>query len=97
MVKNLTTAPITIAKGVKIAWVVAANAIPWVKISPGMLEKLDEMQGIQRSTMSVEQRKKALFQQLDLSGLEGWSPQNKAATCNLLAEYGNIFSLEPWS
>ena len=45
--------------------------------------------------MLVEQRKEALFQQLDLSGLEGWSPKNQAATCTLLAEYHNIFSLEP--
>ena len=45
--------------------------------------------------MSVEQRKEAPFQQLDFSGLEVWSPQNQAATHNILAEYQNIFSLEP--
>ena len=61
VVKNLAAALITIAKGVKIAQVVAVNVIPQVKISPGMLEKLDKMQGIQRSMMSVEQRKEALF------------------------------------
>ena len=72
----VTTAPVPIARGVKIAQVVAVNAIHQVEISPGTLEKLDEVQGIQRSKMSVEQRKEALFQQLDLSGLEGWSPQN---------------------
>ena len=60
-----------------------------------MLEKLDEIQGVQRSKISVEQRKKTLFQQLDLSGLEGWSPQNQAATHTLLVEYHDIFSLEP--
>ena len=32
VVKNLTAAPITIAKGVKIVWVIAANAIPQVGI-----------------------------------------------------------------
>ena len=45
--------------------------------------------------MSVEQRKEALFQQLDLSGLEGWSPQNWAAIHTLPTEYHEIFSLEP--
>ena len=79
IVKNLTTALITMAKGVKIAQVIAANAIPQVGNMPGMLEKLDKMQGIQRTKMSVEQRKEALFQQLDLSGLEGWSAKNWAA------------------
>ena len=95
VVKNLTAAPVTITRGVKIVWVVAANAIPQVGISLGMLEKLDKMQGIQMSKMSDKQRKDALFQQLDLSGLEGWSPQNWAATHTLLAKYHNIFSLEP--
>ena len=46
--------------------------------------------------MSVEERKEALFQQLDLSGLEGWSVTNQATACALLAKYHNIFSLEPW-
>ena len=36
-----------------------------------------------------------LFQQLDLSGLEGLSDKNQAITHALLAEYHNIFSLEP--
>ena len=36
-----------------------------------------------------------LFQQLELSGLEGWSDKNQAATHALLAEYHDIFSLEP--
>ena len=39
----------------------------------GTLEKLDEIQGIQLTRMSVEWRKEMLFQQLELSGLEGWS------------------------
>ena len=34
------------------------------------------------------------LQQLDLSGLEGWSNKNEAATCTLLSEHHNIFSLE---
>ena len=35
------------------------------------------------------------FQQLDLSGLEGWSGMNSASTHALLTKYHNIFSLEP--
>ena len=73
---------------------VAANAVPQVEVVPGTLEKLDEMQGIQQTRMSVEQRE-VLFQQLDLSGLKGWSDKNQAASHALLAEYHNIFSLEP--
>ena len=73
----------------------AVNAIPQEWIVPGTLEKLEEMQGVQRTKMSVQQRREVLFQQLDLSGMEGWSPKNQAATCTLLAEYHDIFSLEP--
>ena len=76
MVKNLTTALITISQGVKIVQVIAANAIPQVGVAPGTLKELDEMQGIQIAKMSVEQRKGVLFQQLDLSGLERWSAEN---------------------
>ena len=62
---------------------------------PGTLEKLDEMQGIQQTRTSVEQRREVLFQQLDLSGLEGWPDKNKASTCALFPEYHDIFSLGP--
>ena len=45
--------------------------------------------------MSVEWRREVLFQQLDLSGLEGQSKGYQAAAHVLLAEYHDIFSLEP--
>ena len=73
VVKNIMAATITIAKGIKIAQVVAANVVPPVEITLDTLEKLDEIQGIQWNKMMVEQRKKLLFQQLDLSGLDRWS------------------------
>ena len=95
MVKNLTTALTTITKGIKFAQVVAMNMLPLVEVAPGMLEKLDEMQGIQETRMSAEQRKEMLLQQLDLSGLEGWSDQMQAAVHALLTENHTIFSLEP--
>ena len=54
MVKNLTTSPITIPKGVKVAQVVAVNAVPQVEVLPWTLEKPDDMQGIQWNRMSIE-------------------------------------------
>ena len=93
MVKDLTAALITIARGVKITQIIAVNAIPQVGVKPGMLEKLDKMQGIHRTRMLVDQRKEALLQKLDLSGLEGLSARNWASAHALLAEYHNIFSL----
>ena len=86
---------ITITKGVKIGQVVAVNAVLQVEVAPRTLEKLDEMQGIQQTRMSVEWRREVLFQQLDLPGLEGWSKENQVAPHVLLAEYHDIFSLKP--
>ena len=61
VVKNWTTAPITIAKGFKVTQVVAMNVVPKVEVVPGTMEKLDEMQWVQRVKMLTGQRKEALF------------------------------------
>ena len=45
--------------------------------------------------MSIECRKETLLQQLDLSGLEGWSGKNCASAHTLLTEYHGILLLEP--
>ena len=95
VVKNLTATPITLTKGIKVTQVVAVNVVPLAEVVPGTLEQLYEIQGIQWTSMSVEQRKKVFFQQLELSGLEGWSGKDQAATHALLVEYHYIFSLEP--
>ena len=62
VVKNLTAILITIAKGIKVAQVVAVNVVPPVEVAPGTMEKLDEIQGIQWTRMMVEWRKELIFQ-----------------------------------
>ena len=79
VVKNLMAIPITIAKGIKFTQVVTANVVPPVKLTPRTLERLDKIQDIQLMWILVDSRKETLFQQLDLSGLEGWSEGNQAA------------------
>ena len=71
------------------------NVMPQAEVALGTLEKLDEMQGVQRVKILTRKRKEALFQQLDLSGLEVWSAKNQAAALTLLVEYHDIISLEP--
>ena len=73
-------APITIAKGIKVTQVVAVKVVTPVAVTPNNMEKLDEIQGIQWTTMTVDQRKKMPLQQLDLSGLDKWSDRNQVAT-----------------
>ena len=61
VIKNQMAAPITISKGIKTAWVVAVNRVPPVEVVPGMLEKLDKIQGIWQTPMTTEQRKETLL------------------------------------
>ena len=95
VIKNQTAVLIIIGKGIKVTQVVAANRVSPVKVMPGTLEMLDEMQGIWQTRMSIEHRKETLLQQLDLSGLEGWSGINCTSAHALVTEYHNIFLLEP--
>ena len=43
---------------------------------------------------SVEERRKVLFEKLELSGLNLGTEENKEKALNLLAKYHNIFTLE---
>ena len=95
VMNNLMAILITIFKGIEVTKVLAANAVPQVKVVPRTLEVLDEVQGIQQTKMSVERRREVLFQQLDLSCLEEWPKENQVVAYTLLVEYPDIFSLEP--
>ena len=95
VIKNQTTGPITIDKGVKITWVVAASRVPPVEVMPRILEKLDELQGVWQAKISIQWKKEMLLEQLDLSGLEGQSRANHTSAHALLTEYNDINLLEP--
>ena len=45
--------------------------------------------------LTVRQRHGKLFDELDLSGLESWALELVDATHQLLAEYHDVFSLDP--
>ena len=45
--------------------------------------------------MTVRQRQEKLFEELDLSGLGPWPLELADVACQLLAQYHNVFSLEP--
>ena len=87
--------PQTLRRKVLVASVVAANLVLEPQMRPGMMEALDEAQGIQPQRLTVEQRQEKLFEKLDLSGLESWPPKLASSTQSLLAEYQTFFSLEP--
>ena len=60
-----------------------------------MQEGVDEPQGSHTPRLTVRQRHGKLFDELDLTGLDSWAPEIADAVCWLLAEYHDVFSLDP--
>ena len=94
VVRNSMAHPQTLKK-IPVARVVAANWVLEPQMWPGTIDALDEAQGIQMQKLAAEQREEKLFKNLGLSGLGSWPPQLADFACSHLAEYHNIFSLEP--
>ena len=88
ILRNNTQDWLEIKKGVPIARMVTANAIPKVThILPA--EKPHE-----QSTLTEAERQELLLEKLDLTGLEAWPKEQAEKARSLLKEYHNIFSLE---
>ena len=49
----------------------------------------------QTPKLTIRQRHGKLFDELDLSGLDLWAPKLADKACWLLAEYHDVFSLDP--
>ena len=96
VVGNSMVYPQTLKKKIPVVRVVAANWVPEPQVQPGMIDALNEAQGIQTWKLATELRQEKLFEKLDLSGLGSWSPELADSTCLLLAEYHDIFSLVPY-
>ena len=63
---------------------------------PGSLQVQDEVYpDPQTPKLTIRQRHGRLFDELDLSGLNLWAPELADETCQLLAKYQDIFSLDP--
>ena len=88
VLRNNTQDWLEIKKGVPIARMVTANAIPKVThILPA--EKPHE-----QSTLTEAERQELLLEKLDLTGLEAWPKEQAEKARSLLKEYHDIFSLE---
>ena len=88
MLRNNTQDWLKIKKGIPIARMVTANAIPKVThVLPA--EKPHE-----QSTLTEAERQELLLEKLDLTSLEAWPKEQAEKAHSLLREYHNIFSLE---
>ena len=95
VVRNNTTYPQTLWKKTPVARVVSTLPVP----GPPELESLrvgDNMHpNLQIPKLTVRQRHGKLLDELDLSGLDSWAPELADVAHWLLAEYHDVFSLDP--
>ena len=95
VVRNSMAHPQTLKKKTLVARAVAATAVLEPPAETRLLEGADEPQGPHTPKLTVRQGQRKLFKELDLSGLELWPPELADSTQRLLAEYHDVFSLEP--
>ena len=88
ILRNNTQDWLEVKKGVPIARMVTANAIP--KVTHILLAGNPHEQ----STLTKAERQELLLEKLDLTGLEAWPTEQAEKARSLLREYYNIFSLE---
>ena len=88
ILRNNTQDWLEIKKGVPIARMVTANAIP--KVTHILLAGSPHEQ----STLTEAERQELLLEKLDLTGLEAWPTEQAEKARSLLREYHDIFSLE---
>ena len=60
-----------------------------------LTEASEEAHGYRMPKLTMKQRQEKLFEELDLGGLESWPPKLVTSAQSLLAEYHDVFSLEP--
>ena len=95
VVWNNTTYPQTLQKKTPVARVAAALPVPKPPKSKGWQEETNKFSNIHTPQLTVRQRHGKSFNELDLSGLDYWTPELVDAACQLLAEYHDVFSLDP--
>ena len=88
ILRNNTQDWLEVKKGVPIARMVTANAIP--KVTHILLAGNPHEQ----PTLTEAERQELLLEKLDLTGLEAWPTEQAEKARSLLREYHNIFSLE---
>ena len=88
ILRNNTQDWLEIKKGVPIARMVTANAIPKVT------HVLPARGPHEQSTLNEAERQELLLEKLDLTGLEAWPIEQAEKAHSLLKEYHNIFSPE---
>ena len=95
VVWNHTAYSQTLQKKTPVARAIPIQLLPETP-EPGSLLVPDEVcPDPQTPKLMIRQRHGKLFYELDLSSLDSWAPKLVDKACQLLAEYHDIFSLDP--
>ena len=95
MVLNNTTYLQTLWKKTPVVRVAAVSPVPELPESKGSWEGTNKSPNFHTPRLRVRQRHGKLFDKLDLSGLDSCTLELADAACWLLAEYHDIFLLDP--
>ena len=95
MVWNNTAYPQTLWKKTPVARTVPASPLLETPESEGLWGGTDKTSDFHAPRLTVRQRHGKLFNELDLSSLDSWTPELVDAAHQLLAKYHDMFSLDP--
>ena len=95
VVRNSTTYAQIFRKKTPVARAVVVLPVPKPPMEAQLQEGADEPQDPHTPKLTVRQRHRKLFNELDLSGLDSLTPELADAACWLLAEYHDVFLLDP--
>ena len=73
----------------------AALPVPGPPKSKGLWLGISKYTGFHTPRLTVRQRHRKLFDELDLSGLDSWTLELVDAAHQLLYKYHDVFSLDP--
>ena len=94
VVRKSTAYPQTLQKKILVARAVMVLPVPEPPME-AQFQEGDKPQDPHTPKLTVRQRHGKLFDELDLSGLDSWPLELADAACWLLAEYHDMFSLDP--
>ena len=100
-IRNISKKIVVISKGQHIANVTAANQVPNMlapkyvdRISLDNKERPQSISSNERQQLDDTHRKK-LWEQLDITGSETWTKEQKASIRETFEEFHNVFALNP--
>ena len=95
VVWNHTAYPQTLWKKTPVARAIPIQLLPKTPKPESLPIPEEVCPDPQTPKLTIRQRHGKLFDELDLSGLASWAPKLVDKACQLLAEYHDIFSLDP--